>query len=92
MLFTSYTTRAIQDDVFEAIGEDQFDYISVNDHGEWVYDFGWYDSRNPVGLFIDDDVSQLQPGGRACEFYSYARELGYNIYTFETVPNRIVIR
>ncbi len=92
MLFTSYTTRAIQNDVFEAIGDDQFDYISVNDHGEWVYDFGWYDSRNPVGLFIDDDAAQLQPGGRACEFYSYARQMGYNIYTFETVPNRIIIR
>ncbi len=92
MLFTSYTTLPIENDIFEAIGETQFDYISVNDHGEWVYDYWWYDSKNPIGLFIDQDTSQLNPGGNAYYFYSYAIEKGYNVYTFATVPNRITIQ
>ena len=92
ILFTSYTTPGVQEDVFEAVGDAQFDYITVNDHGEWVYDYSWYDSMNPSGLFIDDDADQIAPGGRAAAFYSYALDMGYNVYTFATVPNRIIIR
>ena len=92
MLFTSYTTQPIESDVFEAIGETGFDYISVNAHGEWVYDYWWYDAMNSSGLFIDNETLQLNPEGNAFAFYSYALEKGYNIYTFYTVPNRITIR
>jgi hypothetical protein len=92
MLFTSYTTLPIENDIFEAVGETQFEYITVNDHGEWTYDYWWYDSKNPIGLFIDQDATQLNPGGRAYNFYSYAIEKGYNVYTFVSVPNRITIR
>lgn len=92
ILFTSDTTGAIQNSIFESIGDDQFSYISVNDYGEWVYDYEWYTSRNPIGVFIDNESNQIHPGGRANAFYSYAVEMGYNVYTFETVPNRITIR
>ena len=92
MLFTSYTTLAIENDIFDAIGEMQFDYITVNDHGEWVYDYWWYDSMNPTGVFIDEASTELVQGGKIYSFYSYAIEKGYNVFTFSTVPNRIVIK
>ena len=92
MLFTSYTTAQIENDIFDAIGDEQFDYITVNDHGERVFDYWWYESRHPIGIFIDEDVDQLYLDGRAQPFYSYICDMGYNVYTFETVPNRIVIR
>ncbi len=92
MLFTSYTTLSIENDIFEAIGNAQFDYITANDHGEWVYDYWWYDSLQPIGIMIDNDSSQLGQGGKAYYFYSYAIEKGYNVYTFSTVPNRIILR
>ena len=92
MLFTSYTTLPIENDIFDAIGETQFDYITANDHGEWVFDYCWYDDRNPKGIFIDEYTAALNPDGNAFDFYSYCLEKGYNIYTFLTVPNRITIK
>ncbi len=92
MLFTSYTTLPIENDIFDAIGENQFDYVTANDHGEWVFDYWWYDDRNPTGVFIDEYTAALSPDGNAFAFYSYCLEKGYNVYTFETVPNRITIK
>lgn len=92
MLFMSYVTLPIQNDVISQIGDTQFDYITVNDHGEWTFDYWWYESLSPTAFFIDEDSNKLVLGGFAYPFYSYFSEKGYNIYTFATVPNRITIR
>lgn len=91
ILFMSYVTRPIEDDVVTAIGNQQFDYITVNDHGEWVFDYWWFDLMSPKGIFFDEESDRLEPGGNAFESYAYFSEKGYNTYTFDTVPNRINI-
>ncbi len=92
LLFLSATTKQIENDVVEAIGDKQFDYIVANDHGNWVYDYWWYDNQIPSGIFIDEYTAALSPDGQAFDFYSYCLEKGYNVYTFATVPNRITIK
>lgn len=92
MLFLSDTTPSLENSVFESIGNNRFEYITANDHGNMVYNYQWYDDRKPIGIFIDEYSAAVAPGGQAFGFYSYCIERGYNVYTFETVPNRIVIR
>lgn len=92
ILFMSYVTRQIQDDVMAAIGDQQFSYVTANDHGEWVFDYWCFDMLNPIGVFLDDESDRLLPDGNAYKFFYYLLEKDYNTYTFATVPNRISFR
>lgn len=92
MLFMSYVTLPIENEIIVAVGENNFDYISVNDHGEWAFDYWWFELMNPSGFFIDNESEKLYSQGNAYPFFTYFSEKGYNTYTFETVPNRITIK
>lgn len=92
MLFMSYVTLPIESDVIDQIGDTQFDYIVANDHGEWTFDYWWFEMMRPQALFIDAESDRLNFGGYAYQFFTYFSEKGYNTYTFATVPNRITIR
>lgn len=92
ILFMSYVTQQIEYDVLEEIGEQKFNYIVVNAHGEWTFDYWWYEMMCPQALFIDEESNRLENGGNAYSFFTYFTEKGYNTYTFATVPNRITIR
>ena len=92
MLFTSDVTRQLQDTISAAIGDERFDYITADDHGNWTFDYQWYDERQPQGVFIDEYSAAVQPDGQAYGFYSHCVEEGYNVFTFATVPNRVTIR
>lgn len=92
MLFLSYVTLPIESDIITEIGDKSFDYISVNDHGEWVFDYWWFESKNPVAFFVDERTGPFETENNSYPFFSYFTEKGYNTYTFTTVPNRIIIK
>ena len=92
MLFMSYVTQPIESEIITQIGNTGFDYIVVNDHGEWAFDYWWFESMLPKAIFIDIESTRLEPGGYAYPFFSYFYEKGYNTYTFATVPNRITLK
>ena len=92
MLFLSYVTLPIESDIIDQIGDTKFDYIVVNDHGEWTFGYWWFEMMSPQALFIDEESDRLDFGGCSSPFFTYFHEKGYNTYTFATVPNRIIIR
>lgn len=94
-LFCADVESEMAEYLMEAYGERlKADYVQMSHHGNWGLSEAFYGQVSPKAAFFDGPVSlyeesRLYDGWKMMKFME---ESGADIYTYETVPNSIILR
>lgn len=96
MLFLSNLTKPMECYVYERHKEDiDVDFVQVNNNGEWYFSGEFYDATSPQIAFMDCGYATMNSETtdyHAWDVYNFMLSRGAAVYSYETVPNWVILK